>query len=392
MNNHLKKNKLFIIWFFVYLISTFVLINSHFKSESNDSKYYTELVIRYQNKNWRDVLTPKWGENYWGFDPQSYMQDQFPGQIIMGVALTKLAIPASQSLHLLGMSFQILSIVLLSVITKELQISEGQDNNVLLYSLLLIPLSYSYNIRANHELGIMFFSLSALFSGLRISFSKWWSLLSAFSSLALLWIKGPFFIFGIVFLFIGFYFSNSVIKKYQNLLLAILISFLMLFVSAYIFEVFYQKMTNESFLSAFWHIQMQQRALVKSVTHTFIVQKFLNFNYYFSHYLAYSLPWSLIVVVNLAIKRKNFNLDFIKSRLSLCLLFSAMAYCLTFSLSDRVASRYVFPGYYLIAAWFILVSYHSSEIFNKTHRHIMKNGFNYLVPALWFIAFIIHFI
>lgn len=392
MNNHHIQNKLFFIWFILFLISAFILVNSHFKSESNDSKYYSELVVRYQAKNWQEVLTPKWGENYWGFDPKSYMQDQFPGQVLMGVALTKLAIPAAQSLHLLGMIFQILSIILLSLVASELQVSNGQESNVLLYSLLLIPLSFSYNIRANHELGIMFFSLLALFSGLKISKSAWWAVLSAISCLAMIWIKGPFFIFSALFLIIGFYFSSSAQKKYQNLLISLSASFFIMLSSIYLFEIFYQKMTNESFLKAFWHIQVEQRALNKNIAHSFIIQKILNFYYYFSHYLAYAMPWSLLVIINVIIKRKKFNLNFLKSRLSLCLLFSAMTYCLAFSLSNRIAGRYVFPGYYLMAAWFILVLYNSSEFFQQTHKRIMRSGLYYLVPTLWFLAFIIHFI
>ena len=99
--------KLRYYWTLAFIIAAIALSFSRFKSESNDSKYYTQLVVRYQNENWTSLVTPKWGENYWGFDPQSYMTDQFPGQLIMGVGLTKIGIPAEQALHILGLFFQV---------------------------------------------------------------------------------------------------------------------------------------------------------------------------------------------------------------------------------------------------------------------------------------------
>jgi len=58
--------------------------------------------------------------------------------------------------------------------------------------LLITPLAFSYNLRANHELGIMFFCFLSLFSGHRYYQSKWWVLVLMISASALLLIKGPF--------------------------------------------------------------------------------------------------------------------------------------------------------------------------------------------------------
>jgi hypothetical protein len=113
------RRKLFIYWLCAFFIAAFVLSNSHFKSESNDSKYYTDLVVRYQNQNWQNVISPKWGINYWGFDPNTYMRDQFPGQLILGITVSKLGVPAEQALHILEMLFQIGSIFLLVQIARQ---------------------------------------------------------------------------------------------------------------------------------------------------------------------------------------------------------------------------------------------------------------------------------
>jgi len=107
MFNNLCFKKLSLIWIGFLLGAVAIVSVSHFKSESNDSKYYTELVVRNQQASFQELIAPKWGENYWGFETNSYMRDQFPGQLLMGVALTKIGIPASQSLHILGMFFRL---------------------------------------------------------------------------------------------------------------------------------------------------------------------------------------------------------------------------------------------------------------------------------------------
>ncbi|MGZ3787889.1 MAG: hypothetical protein ACXVLQ_05165 [Bacteriovorax sp.] len=387
--------KIYAYWLAAFLLASVLLTFSHFKSSSNDSKYYTDLVIRYHDKNWQDVVTPKWGENFWGFDKDSYMRDQLPGQVIMGVVLTKLGVPPAQSLHILGMAFQILSIFLLSQIA--LQFTSAHESSVLLYSLLLTPLAFSYNLRANHELGIMFFSFLAIYAGLKLPSRRAWGLLSAISCLGLLWIKGPFFIFGIVLSMIGYFFSPIGPKKISSLIFATLLSGLCVLASALIFEFIYRKLTNESFFLAFWKIQIEQRAINQVRPHSFMVQKALNFFYYFSHYLSYALPWSFLAVLLMAKNMRAFifsltHLDFLKNRLAMCFLSSAMAFCLLFSLSDRIAGRYVFPGYYLISAWFILILYNSSERFKKIHSALSRIGLHFIVPSLWFIAFAIHFL
>lgn len=387
----MSNQKICIHWLLAFILASLFLSFSHFESTSNDSKYYTTLVVRYKDQSWQNVLAPKWGVNFWNFDENSYMRDQLPGQVLAGVALANLGIPATQSLHILGMAYQILSILLLSLISQQF-VSKGKSS-VLLYSLLLTPLAFSYNIRANHELGIMFFSFLALYSGVMLNKSKSWIIYSTFSSLGLLWIKGPFFIFGTILLTIGFVFSPKERKKYSSLFLSIFVSNFFVLLSALLFELLYQSITHQSFFATFWKIQFQQRAFNETQNHSFLIQKILNFYYYFWHYFTYALPVSLLIFIPI-LKRKSPQvlMDYLKTRISLCFFTSAMSFCLLFSLSNRIAARYVFPGYYLFAAWLILSFYNFSETFKKLHLNILKFGIHLVVPFLWLICFVLHFL
>ena len=389
MQSNFKSLKFF--WTVAFLIATVVLANSHFQSASNDSKYYSAQVVSYQHAKWAQILTQKWGENYWGFNPLDYNFDNFPGQLSMGILVTHLGAPANQALHILGMAFQILSIFLLVHIAAEFM--PYKDASILFYSILFTPLAFSYNIRANHELGIMFFSLLSLFAGLRLQDAKWWGRASMISAMMLLWIKGPFFIFSLILTSIGFIFSNSPQKNIKSLIVVLLLSSLCVMGTAFIFETYFLKITGQSFLENFWKIQIESRSLPHNSSFAFLTLKIHNFYYYFYHFLVYALPWTLILIIFLK-KNKNFDKlkTVLKSRLSWCLLLSAFSFLCIFTMNSRYAARYVFPAYYLFSAWVICMLFQISDIFKRLHQKISELGIYFIAPTIWLIIFSLHFL
>jgi 4-amino-4-deoxy-L-arabinose transferase-like glycosyltransferase len=390
MMSNTSLKKLSKIWLLCLILASIVVSLSHFKSESNDSKYYTELVVRYHNSELRELVAPKWGKNYWSFDPNTYMRDQFQGQLFMGVALTKLGIPADQALHVLGMFFQVGAFLIL----MKLIIKMDQFHSALFVvsSLLLTPLAFSYNLRANHELGIMFFSFLSLYAGFSFLRSWWWCLAFLISAIMIFLIKGPFFIFAFTSFFFGYFYhfkkSREFFIKYVFVNLVALIAVV---ITVFIYEKIFVQVTGESFLREFWRIQIEERAMGENHQHIFIIQKFINFWYYFSHYLVYSLPVSLILLVYLIVQKKY--LDFFneaKKRSSLMLLFASMVFCLFFSMSDRVAGRYAFAGYFLFSAWIALILIRiSPKLSQWVKKHSMKLEIG--IPAFWLFSILLHF-
>ncbi len=385
-----KNKKIYSAWAIVFLLACVLLSLVPFRSSSNDSNYYSDLVVRYHDQNWQTVLTPKWGENYWGFDPNTYMRDQLPGQTIAGIAFTKIGIPAKCALYVAELLFQILSLILFVKIAGTF--IGDEDSSALYYLLLLTPLAFSYNLRANHEVGIMFFSLLALYAGLKLGEGIKYLFFIVLSCFGLLWIKGPFCLFAFVMTVIGFTFSRK--KNFVLLVVSLIAAALFSAFSAYLYEKTFQQITHESFFEVFWKIQIQGRnAMDNSVQKGFIIQKLSNFWYYFSHYLGYSVPWCLLFIILLIKNFKNkVAIEFLKSPLSLCLLSAAMSYCVIFSMSNRIAGRYVFPGYYMMCAWFILFAYNSSPLLQKVNQKISTVGTHLIAPGLWFLALALHFI
>lgn len=381
MFNNLSLKKLSLIWLGFLLLAVVIVSASHFKSESNDSKYYTELVVRYHHSSFSEMIAPKWGENFWGFEPQTFMRDQFPGQLLLGVAFAKIGIPADQALHVLGMFFQVGSFLILGQLVLEFMSVEAAL--FVVSCLLITPLAFSYNLRANHELGIMFFCFLSLYSGYRYHQSKWWLIVLMVSASMLLLIKGPFFIFALTSFACGFLTSP---KDFLKLFLPEIMGVLAVAITGLIFEKMFLSVTGESFFKEFWNIQISQRAMTQVQSHSFIVQKLINFWYYFSHYLTYSLPWSLLFIVMMVRKKKILH-----TQLSWQILMASMAFCLFFSMSDRVAGRYTIPGYFLFSGWIALMIYNlSPQLQDKIKSH--KEKLVYGIPAFWFFSIVAHFI
>ena len=390
MMSNTSLKKLSVIWLLCLILASIVVSLSHFKSESNDSKYYTELVVRYHNAPYKEVMAPKWGENFWSFDPNTYMRDQFQGQLFMGVALNKLGIPADQALHVLGMFFQVGAfLILMNLIIK---IDQFHSALFVVSSLLLTPLAFSYNLRANHELGIMFFSFLSLYAGFSFQRSWWWSLAFLISAIMIFLIKGPFFIFAFTSFFCGyFYHFNKSREFFVKYVFVNLLALIAVVVTLFIYEKIFVHVTGESFLSEFWRIQIEQRAMSITHDHSFLVQKAINFWYYFSHYLVYSLPLSLFLLINIIVQKRYEEFFLVlKKRESLMLLMASIAFCLFFSMSDRVAGRYAFAGYFYFSAWVAWMFFQlSSRLELWLNRHSSK--FEFGIPAFWLFSILLHF-
>lgn len=393
IKKYIEQHLIYFVWGLAIILASIILSHTNYASKSNDSRFYSEQVEAYYQKPWSEILTPKWGNNY-GFDPNSYMRDQFPGQMVIGVVGAKLGIVAKHSLHVIEMIFQVLSIWVLVEIAKYFM---GPINSKILFlGLLLISPAFSHNLRANHESGIALFSFLALWAGIKFKEKNWiYGLMFILSTFMLLFIKGPFFIFGLALFTIGIWASyqfnvRSSFKIFFPYLFILLLSTIVNLGFIWGFEKYFQAITGESFLSEFYRLQFVERALEVKNQYPFLIQKFLNFYYYFEHCLTYSLPWSLIaLLIFLKKKIKKEHVEFYSSNLSKSFLLSALVYCLVFSTSNRIAGRYAHPAYYLTSAWMILFCYFNSKSFSAKISGLKNSTFISLVVLLWFLAFLL---
>lgn len=383
-----EKNKKIILWTLTFILASVLVSFSNFQSSSNDSQYYSTLVKRYYTKSWPDILTAKWGENFWGFGPETYMRDQLPGQLALGVTLAKAGVPAAHALHILEMFFLLGAILICARIAASL---ESSFSDLLPAALILLPLTFSYTVRANHEAGLFFFSALSLYAGLQLSRSKSWILAEVVSCLALMWIKGPFVLFGFLLFTWGFLISEKNRSSYFSWLLTVILSGALVVVSGLLYEKTFQAWTGEPFFSVFWNIQIEQRALNKA-THPWPLQKTLNASYYLGNYLGYALPWTLIALLSLIKVDRSRLKHFVTGKLSLLFLGGALIYLGVFSMSERTAGRYTFSGYYFFAAWVILLCLTVMDWPLKVQKKLAGLKAHYLAAFLWILAVSVHLV
>ncbi|MBF0205462.1 MAG: hypothetical protein HQK53_01100 [Oligoflexia bacterium] len=397
LNSEDLVTKLFFLWTVVLIFASIVLSQTNHTSSSNDSRFYSELVEEYHDKNWKEIIAPKWGDNY-GERPDSLMRDQFPGQLLLGVAVSKLGVPPKHALHVVQMFFQVATIFLLFQIATFF--IGKTDALVLFYGLLLIPTAFSYNIRGNHESGIAFFMVLSLLSGIKLNQnSKRWIFIGIFCAVTLLLIKGPFAIFSPVLFSLGYFFRTS--KQCPSspterslYILTVVLSVFFVILTALGYEFLYRLATNESMLEEFYRKQFMERAFELRSTYPFLIQKLVNLYFYLDCCVTYALPWIIFVPFILFIKKFKFKkIAFLNSKLSWLLILASFLLCFVCSIPNRLAARYVYPAYYLFAAWSILFAYFNLDFLRRLHQNILAaNALIPLVVILWLIAFIVHLI
>jgi len=316
-----------------------------FYSNSNDSKYYAEQVVRAKNAPLKETFFPKWGTNYWSFSEKDYIKDHFPGHLILGRFFSEL-IPsqgAQAAQMLLQMLFFLLSLVVSCHLFKM---------NITI-SFVFIPITFIYTARANHEYGLLFFtilSLWAVFSFLKSTQHKGLFLcLACVSTMLAFMIKGA----SALLLPFGHFLFLCFFKEYKKAFLVSFFTTISLFSMGAIFEQLFHHYTGESFLNFYISSQILQRSLEANGDISFFSRKLQNLTYYFTRLFLYSLPWSLFLLLNFWKKEERLKikekLTIEQFRLSNFFISYAFSWALIFSYSDRFASRYIFPCFYFLA-------------------------------------------
>ncbi len=397
----MKKYKgLFSVWLPLFLLAALILGQSGFLSNSNDSKFYNRLIVQLDQKPISQWIAPKWGDNFYSQDPDSYIHDHLVGNLIFGAALARLGYPAEQALNLVQMLFQILSIFMLAAIVRFF--IPDRAPNALFWSLQLMPISFTYGVRANHEQGMFLFLLIAIYGAIRMSRDWKWLALVVIGTQGVFLIKGASVVVvppicGIAYLFAAEKFKD---KRTAWAALGVTASFASIAISGYLYELAYQNAAGQPFFAEYWDTQIMGRSFneeskfvaERKSSDIFILQKLKNIYYYANRGFFYSAPWSLLAVAVLLRYRKNVwtkarTILLPENRLYSIMILSSAVIIGVFSISDRTASRYIFPVFYLLAtAWVSFLSLHS-KYFQKIGDKINAWGVYRVAGVMWFCFF-----
>jgi 4-amino-4-deoxy-L-arabinose transferase-like glycosyltransferase len=128
-------------------------------------------------------------------------------------------------------------------------------------------------------------------------------------------------------------------------------------ISVMIIENGHHNYTGKSFWSAYWQLQISDRAMSHRDIPTIGFDKLMNIGKYLAHVMWYSSPFLITALLSLYLKRNHTSLASsigslrltfrrMKPLVLVCAVGSAM-YIIGISMFDRFSMRYIFPAYYL---------------------------------------------
>jgi hypothetical protein len=378
-------------WGVVLVVAAILLIVVNVRAADSDSGLHIGFVERLNTLPVSRWIAPEWW-GLWGF--QGLYREHPIGILIPPLILSKLGFPASQAPFLANAIYQVLSLIVIGQIAAT--VVPAVEAHALSWMLQLIPIAFTYRIRANHEQAVLLLFLFALWSIEKSRKDARWITLLVFSTAAAVLVKGVF----AGWLFIGCAawllmirtggtasptdtFRNRVqLDRRAWIGLAISCAAVLGVIAGY--EFLYRQATGESFLAEYISRQIGAAAVAKGPS--YLAQKLSNLVFYCGRLLWFAFPGSLAVI---AVIWKQNKSKPVPERSRQAFVFSVVVsflYVVLFSLSDRHADRYIFPAYYLFAACGIMAASSQSawlhRILERWDRH-----HQIFTPMLWLILF-----
>lgn len=350
-------------WIAVILLAAVLLVAVGYNSADADTRLHTLLASHLASLPLSHWIAPEWwGWKGWQGDGQGLYREHPIGILILPALLEKLGYPAAQAPLLVNAIYEILTLVLLQRLAAFLV--TPLESRALLWQIQLIPVAFTFRIRANHEQAVLLFLVAALL-GTELSRTSAWAIaLTVFGVVATLLVKGVFAIPALLFCAVWLWTvrrreagPGSDATAWLGLGIAAAVGLAV----ALGYEYAYRHVTGQSFVDYYFTSQFARAAEPQSPWHVF--HKLYNFVWYAARVLAFASP----VSVAAAIAAWRYRRDFVRvlerkplaasdprdARARQGLVFAAgvtLLYLLFFSMSDRDSIRYIFPSYYLFAA------------------------------------------
>ena len=152
-----------------------------YRARDADSRLYAEIAARMSEAPAAGWIAPD-------FPPGWYMSGRFrehpAGLFVPAAALARLGYPAAQAAYALNALYQVLTIVLLQRLAATLV--PGLEARALGWLVQLLPIAFTFRIRANHEQAVLLCLVAALYGIERARTRPRWALLTAVGLVGLL--------------------------------------------------------------------------------------------------------------------------------------------------------------------------------------------------------------
>jgi hypothetical protein len=319
-----------------------------------DSRLYAEISARMAEAPASGWIAPD-------FPPDWYMSGLFrehpAGLFVPAAALGALGYPASQAAYAMNAVYQVLGIVLLQRLAATLV--PGLEARALGWLIQLLPIAFTFRIRANHEAAVLLCLLAALYGTERARRDARYGLLTVAALVGLLLVKGLLAAFGPALCVLWLVARRLTSERGQASdrwpWLGIAAGVAAMGAAAGAWEFLYRQATGEPF----WSFYVARQLGVASATGAAsgLPGKLYNLAFYLGRLLWFAFPWSVFLVVAFWQWRPGSGSaaeaappDAGARAGALFTAAVVAVYVALFSLSDRRADRYIFPAYYAVGA------------------------------------------
>lgn len=346
-----------VAWVLVLAAAWIALATLGYRTRDADSRLYAEMAARMSEAPAASWIAP-------AFPPGWYMSGPFRehpvGLLVPPAALARLGYPAPQAAYALNALYQVLTIILLQRLAAALV--PGLEARALGWLVQLLPIAFTFRIRANHEQAVLLCLVAALYGTERARTRARWALVTVAGLAGLLLVKGVLAVFGpalcVLWLLARRITASGPAPSDRAAWLGLAAGVVAMGATAAFYEQLYRHATGEPFWS--FYLARQLGVAVATGEGAGLAVKAYNLVWYLGRVVWFPFPWSLALVAAAWHARR------LPLRSSpavdaepagggalaggLFAIATLVLYVGLFSLSDRRADRYIFPLYYAVGA------------------------------------------
>jgi 4-amino-4-deoxy-L-arabinose transferase-like glycosyltransferase len=371
-------------WLAALLVGAAALAAVSYRARDPDSRLYAEISARLAERPVREWIAPKFPE---GWYLEGYFREHPAGLFWLPALAGRLGYPPAQAAYAANALYQILTLVLCCALAAALV--EGIEARALAVLLQLLPVAFTYRIRANHEQALLLFLLLALYGAERARRRVGWAAVIAVGLVGVLLVKGLFAVVAAVACAIWVLARRAAPGSSRAALLGLVAGVAVTAAAALLYDSGHRAVTGE----AFWAVNLGRQLGVASAPRSsaFWLDKSSNLVWYAARVLWFAFPWSLVLAwrsVGMVRRSAACPPGGARDGLLFAQLFGLFA-LLAFSLSDRRADRYLFPVYYAVGAAGAVIGLRvfprMRALFDRLDRH-------HPLPAVavWLLTFGLH--
>jgi hypothetical protein len=269
------------------------------------------------------------------------------------------------------------------------------DGRALGWILQLLPIAFTYRVRANHEPAVLLLLLAAVLSTERSRSRLVFVGPLAASLCGLVLVKGVIGLVGLPVCALWLFARRAAPGSNRTAWLGLAGSMVAVALSVLAYEALYLRATGQSFLADYLGRQLGLARAPQS--EALLAQKAYNFVWYLGRVVWFPFPWSLALLAAIvgswrAARSRPRADDAVAPDGRAGLVFTltlTVLYVGLFSLSDRRADRYIFPVYFAVGACGALVALRRSALFRRLAEKLDRRP-AIAQASLFLVLFAVH--